>query len=110
MNRPGVALACLLASASVGAAYSKPTTYNEPFHVVVFKERYLLSPHSWAIARAIYLIEKDGFATEAAVARKYLLPMLEGVTYNDVWGDADLAGGSILDYYVPDPEGTGDHN
>jgi hypothetical protein len=27
--------------------------------------------------------------------------MLEGVTFNDVWGDADLAGGSMCDYYVP---------
>jgi hypothetical protein len=74
-------------------------TYNEGS--VVFKDRYLESPHSWIIVKAVDLLRHDGYTQEADVAQKYLLPMLEGVTFNDVWGDADLAGGSILDYYIP---------
>ena len=91
-------------------AYTKPNTYRESGDAIVFKEQYLNSPHSWTIVQAIELLRTDGFETEANLAQKHLLPMLEGVTFNDVWGDADLAGGSVLDYYVPDPEGTGTHN
>ena len=53
------------------------------------------------IVKAIGLLRHDGYVQEADIAQKYLLPMLEGVTFNDVWGDADIAGASILDYYVP---------
>ena len=97
-----VVLAALLAAAVTGSngyGYTKPVTYNEGN--VVFKDRYLQSPHSWIIVKAVDLIRHDGYTQEADVAQKYLLPMMEGVTYNDVWGDADLAGGSILDYYIP---------
>src|SRR5215813_1588812 len=68
---------------------------------IVFKEQYPLSPHSWVIPKAIGVLRKDGFESEAKLAEQYLLPMLEGVTFNDVWGDADIAGASVLDYYVP---------
>src|SRR5882757_2085543 len=106
MKRQGFAFVVLLVLAADGFSYTKPVTYNETFDVIVFKERYMLSPHSWAIEKAIELLETDGFQPEAALARKYRLPMFEGVTFNDVWGDADMAGGSVLDYWVPDPEGT----
>src|SRR5262249_39062504 len=65
-----------------------------------------LSPHSWTIERAIDLLRRDGFQSEADLAEQYKLPMLEGVTFNDVWGDADMAGSSVLDYYIPDSPGT----
>ena len=94
-----LALAIATIAASSGHGYTKPVTYNKGS--VVFKDRYLQSPHSWIIVKAVDLIGRDGYSQEAAVAEKYLLPMLEGVTFNDVWGDADLAGGSILDYYIP---------
>src|SRR5262249_9634436 len=60
------------------------------------------SPHSWAILKAIEFLRSNGYESEANLAQKHLLPMEEGVTFNDVWGDADLAGGSVLDYYCPD--------
>jgi hypothetical protein len=100
-------LAVLVIASVTGAngyGYTKPVTYNEGN--VVFKDRYLESPHSWIIVKAVDLIRHDGYSQEADVAQKYLLPMMEGVTYNDVWGDADLAGGSILDYYIPGSPGT----
>jgi len=99
-------------------AYTKPSTYKAPKLIctdpadvntctvvpgqIVFKEEIALSPHSWVIPKAIELLRTDGLSAEADLAQKYLLPMLEGVTFNDVWGDADLAGGSVLDYYDPD--------
>jgi hypothetical protein len=88
-------------NASVGWAYSKPITYRQGGSIV-FKDEYLNSPHSWIIVKAVDLLRKDGYTQEADVAKQYLLPMLEGVTFNDVWGDADLAGGSICDYYCPE--------
>jgi hypothetical protein len=113
-------LAVVVASVTVGSGYTKPNTYRPPVltidpvthqlifipSAVVFGEEYLHSPHSWAIAKAIELLRTDGFDREADLAQQYLLPMLEGVTFNDVWGDADLAGASVLDYYVPDSPGT----
>lgn len=97
-------LAVLTAAVCVSTtfAYTKPITYSKDSHSIVFKQYYLLSPHAWIIDRAIALLDRDGYHEEAAEARRYLLPMLEGVTFNDVWGDADLAGASVLDYYVPD--------
>jgi len=99
---PTIALVALLSFVSDSFAYTKPVTYSEASHSIIFQQNYLHSPHSWVIVKAISLLRTDGYGTEADVAQKYLLPMLEGVTFNDVWGDADLAGGSILDYYVPD--------
>jgi hypothetical protein len=91
----------LVASVSISFGYSKPNTYNEDTQKIVFKEQYLSSPHGWIISKAIDLLRLDGYGQQADIAEKYLLPMLLGVTFNDVWGDADLAGASILDYYVP---------
>src|SRR3954469_18131824 len=88
-------------SSSVGWAYTKPIIYREAGDTVVFKDEFMYSPHAWQIVKAINLLRHDGYTQEAYLAEKYLLPMLEGVTFNDVWGDADLAGSSILDYYVP---------
>lgn len=91
----------LVASVSISFGYSKPNTYNEDSETIVFKEEYLYSPHGWIIRKAIDLLRLDGYGQQADIAERYLLPMLLGVTFNDVWGDADLAGASILDYYVP---------
>ena len=118
-----IALIVLTASSSMGLAYTKPSTYRKyqtvcsgpsdtPICVeipgaVIFQDQIAKSPHSWAIPKAIKLLSDDGYTSEAALAQKYLLPMLEGVTFNDVWGDADLGGGSILDYYVPGHPETG---
>jgi len=82
-------------------AYTKPVTYDSDNHVPIFKDEYISSPHAWIIVKAIEQLNHDGYTQEAKVANRYLLPMLEGVTFNDVWGDADLAGASVLDYYVP---------
>ena len=82
--------------------YTKPNTYSHDSRTIVFKTQYIHSPHAWIIVKAIDLLRHDGYIKEADAAQKYLLPMLEGVTFNDVWGDADLAGGSVLDYYIPD--------
>ena len=101
-----LALALLAASAAASFAYTKPNTYKPSTDAIVFKEQYMSSPHSWAIPKAIELLRTDGFQTEANLAQKYLLPMLEGVTFNDVWGDADIAGASVLDYYIPDSPDT----
>ncbi len=83
-------------------AYTKPNSYRKaklvctnPFDLstctlipsaIVFKEQAPLSPHSWVIPKAIDLLRTDGLQSEADLAQKYLLPMLEGVTFNDVWG------------------------
>ena len=91
-----------LAAVSTGWGYTKPVTYKYDGDEIVFKDLYLDSPHAWMIEKAIELLQRDGYLQEADQARHYLLPMLEGVTFNDVWGDADLAGASVLDYYVPD--------
>jgi len=56
------------------------------------------------IPKAIEFLRSAGYTTEADLAQQNLLPMLEGVTFNDVWGDADMAGGSVLDYYDPDSD------
>jgi hypothetical protein len=69
---------------------------------IVFNDQIPRSPHSWVILKAIDFLRSNGFDTEGNLAQKHLLPMMEGVTFNDVWGDADLAGGSVLDYYCPD--------
>jgi len=110
-----LALVFVSASVSISSGYTKPISYQAAYTVcseasicsrfpgqIIFKEQYPLSPHSWVIPKAIELLHTDGFQSEARLARKYLLPMLEGVTFNDVWGDADMAGASVLDYYVPD--------
>ena len=110
-----------VASATILSAYSKPNTYK-PYTLVVdpdtgqvlvyvpgrieFARQLQYSPHSWVIQKAIDLLAAEGFTEEANLASKYRLPMLEGVTFNDVWGDADLAGASVLDYFVPyQPDG-----
>ena len=93
-------------SISVGHAYTKPNTRGES-GVAVFQEEVPYSPHSWVIPKAIEFLRAKGFTSEADLARRYLLPMLEGVTFNDVWGDADLAGASVLDYYSPGAANTG---
>ncbi len=82
-------------------AYSKPVTWDKGAEEIVFKDLFIYSPHAWVIVKAIELLRHDGLTEEANVAQSYLLPMLEGVTFNDVWGDADLAGASVLDYYIP---------
>jgi len=46
------------ARCGTASAIRKPVTYNETFDVIVFKERYMLSPHSWAIEKAIELLER----------------------------------------------------
>jgi hypothetical protein len=96
----------LLNVAPLGYAYTKPVTYREGFDGIIFQDSYNFSPHGWMIPKAIELIRADGYTNEAAVAEMHLLPMLEGVTFNDVWGDADLAGGSICDYYCPGDPGA----
>jgi hypothetical protein len=118
-----LALVLLAASVSTGLAYTKPTTYRS-FQLdcpipgvpvdctisvpgrIIFETQIPGSPHTWVISKALDLIQKDGYASEANLARKYLLPMYEGVTFNDVWGDADIAGASVLDYYIPDSPET----
>jgi hypothetical protein len=96
-----VSILALLISSPSGWAFSKPITYRESGDTIVFQNEFKYSPHGWQILKAINLLRDDGYTEEADLAQKYLLPMLEGVTFNDVWGDADLAGASILDYYVP---------
>jgi hypothetical protein len=103
-----LALVVLIGSVSTSYGYSKPVTYREAGNAIVFKDQYLYSPHAWIIVKAIDLLRHDGYRQEADEAQRNLLPMLEGVTYNDIWGDADLAGGSVLDYYIPDSPDT--HN
>ena len=58
-----------------------------------------------AAYKAAELLRTDGYYDEAFLAQRYMLPMLLGNTWNDVWGDADLAGASVLDYYCPDKPG-----
>ena len=99
------ALVVLVVSVSSSFGYTKPLTYDKDSDTIIFKYQFIYSPHAWIIVKAIDLIRHDGYGQEADVAQRYLLPMLEGVTFNDVWGDADLAGASILDYYVPDSPG-----
>jgi hypothetical protein len=117
-----IALFVLAASVSAGLAYTKPTTYrpykfscSDPTDLttctflpgsIVFGTEVPRSPHSWAIPKAIELLRKDGFVSEANLAQKHVLPMLEGVTFNDVRGDADMAGASVLDYDIPDSPQT----
>jgi hypothetical protein len=118
-----IVLVVLTASVSLSLAYTKPTTYKKyqlecpdpqdpgtcfikvPGRIV-FETQIPLSPHTWVITKALELIRRDGYETEANLAGKYLLPMYEGVTFNDVWGDADLAGASVLDYFIPDSPQT----
>jgi hypothetical protein len=118
-----ISLIVLAASVSMGLAYTKPNTYkpykfscSDPFDPtscifipgrIVFETQVPLSPHTWVIPKANELLREDGFTSEANLAQKHLLPMLEGVTFNDVWGDADMAGASVLDYYIPDSPQTG---
>ena len=97
-----VAIAFLAGSVSTGYGYSKPVTYNPNSDSVILKQNYLVSPHGWMIEKAINLLRHDGYIQEANTAQQHELSMLEGVTFNDVWGDADLAGASVLDYYIPD--------
>jgi hypothetical protein len=122
-RRPLTALIVLAASVSMSLAYTKPTTYHK-FQLectdlldpstcfikvpgrIVLETQIPRSPHTWVISKALDLIQRDGYLSEAALAKKYLLPMYEGVTFNDVWGDADLAGASVLDYYIPDSPQT----
>src|SRR5437763_4372504 len=99
-------LVVLAGSVSTSYGYSKPVKYSKPGDAIVFKQEYLSSPHAWIIVKAIDLLRHDGYVQEANTAQRYLLPMLEGVTFNDVWGDADMAGGSVLDYYIPDSPDT----
>src|SRR5437870_7051629 len=92
-----LALVVLVGSVSVSFGYTKPVTYDHDADSIVFKDFYNYSPHAWIIGKAIELLRHDGYRQEADQAQRHLLPMLEGVTFNDVWGDADLAGGSVLD-------------
>ena len=101
-----IVLIVLVVSVSIIFGYTKPSTYHPDTDKIIFTEQVPFSPHSWVILKAIGLLQTDGFTSEAKLAQKYLLPMLEGVTFNDVWGDADIAGGSVLDYYVPDSPGA----
>ena len=96
-----LAAAIALATVTSVQAYTKPVTYKYDGDQIVFADWYMKSPHSWIIVRAIDLLRRDGYLQEAQEAQHHLLPMLEGVTFNDVWGDADIAGASVLDYYVP---------
>src|SRR6266849_4633024 len=107
MKRAICTLVLLLVSLPKLFANTKPNTYRAERRVctnpldpstcqvipsaIVFKEQVPFSPHSWVIPKAIELLRTDGFQDEADLAQKYLLPMLEGVTFNDVWGDADIA-------------------
>lgn len=100
-----LALVVLVGQVSISFGYSKPSTYIPDPATIVFKEQYLKSQHGWMIAKAIDLLRHDGYIKEADEAQSNLVPMIEGVTFNDVWGDADLAGGSVLDYYIPDKPG-----
>jgi hypothetical protein len=102
MKRATFTLVVLIFSASTLFAYTKPNTYRPAKIVctnpldpstcsvipeaIVFQSQAPLSPHSWVIPKAIELLRTDGFQSEADLADKYLLPMLEGVTFNDVWG------------------------
>ncbi len=83
--------------------YTKTNTVRQDGRIIVFDEQYQKWPHSWAVKKAIDLLRTDGFVEQANVAEKYLLPIMLGTVFNDVWGDADLAGASVLDYYKPDP-------
>jgi hypothetical protein len=96
----------ILASTPPVGAYTKPGTLKiSAPSAFLFPEQYQISPHTWTILRAVELLKDDGFVSEYELAHKYLLPMMLGATYNDVWGDADLGGGSVLDYYIPDEPG-----
>ncbi len=97
-----LALVLMVGPVTTSFGYTKPNTYSHDRKTIVFKNQYIYSPHAWIIVKAIDLLRHDGYIQEADAAQKHLLPMLEGVTFNDVWGDADLAGGSVLDYYIPD--------
>jgi hypothetical protein len=110
MNTIVAGIAGVLATtcaASIGHAYTKPNTYRHDDGVPAFRAEVPYSPHSWILAKAIEFLRTSGYTADADLARAYLLPMLEGVTYNDVWGDADLAGASVLDYYSPGASNTG---
>jgi hypothetical protein len=120
LQRLALAAFVLAASVTLAPAYTKPTTYKKYVLTcqdqtctittpgeVIFGDQLPRSPHSWVILKAIDLIRRDGYTSEADLAQKYLLPMEEGVTFNDVWGDADLAGASVLDYFIPDSPQTG---
>ena len=93
-----VVLAC---SATAGFAYTKPITWDKDHGQIVFQDQWHYSPHGWIIGKALVMLMQSDRPQEGIFAARYLLPMLEGVTFNDVWGDADLAGGSMLDYYIP---------
>jgi hypothetical protein len=98
-----LAVALVLAPTPPANAYTKPGTLKiSPPSALIFPEQYQNSPHTWTILQAVALLKHDGFVSEYEIAHKYMLPMLLGATYNDVWGDADLGGGSVLDYYCPD--------
>jgi hypothetical protein len=99
---PVVLAAVVLAfSVSAGFAYTKPITWDKDHGQIVFQDQWHFSPHGWIIGKALVLLSQSDRPQEGAFAARYLLPMLEGVTFNDVWGDADLAGASMLDYYIP---------
>lgn len=98
-----LAAVLIVAGAPPAGAYSKPGTLKiSPPSAFIFPQQSQNSPHTWTILQAVDLLKHDGFVSEYEIAHKYMLPMLLGATYNDVWGDADLGGGSVLDYYVPD--------
>src|SRR5947207_2683616 len=101
-----ITVVLLIGSVSIGFSYSKPTSYMQSGDQIVFNDQVYKSPHGWIISKAIDLLRHDGYQQEADEAQRNILPMFEGVTFNDVWGDADLAGGSVLDYYIPDSPDT----
>lgn len=76
--------------------------YSPPPSTSLSYEAMTESPHSWAIIKAIDLLAKDGYSYKAQMAKKYLLPMVEGVMFIDEWGAPDYDGSAILHYYVPD--------
>ena len=82
--------------------YDKEFTYNHDNDSFLFAGTYLNYPHGWLLVKAVELLGQDGYTAQANMATSYLLPMLEGAMWNDVWGDADLAGTSMLDYYCPE--------
>lgn len=79
-----------------------PSVYSFGSKKIVFNQNYNTTAHSWCIIKAIELLNNDGHFYVAKIADKYLLPMLEGVTFCDVWGDKDYDGSQILHYYCPD--------
>jgi hypothetical protein len=76
-----------------------PSTYQDGG--ITFAEEFPTAPHTWLVLKAVDLLRLDGHTHHANIASRYLLPMLEGVTFCDVWGDPDYDGTQLLHYYCP---------